>query len=116
MEITEEQAEKIIGDLKPGDKVIRYDGMTGKVVREKNSPFPTAKFDFRGLEILIRPESLNLFYLLGKTVIGNKVEPECLECQIEKRRAEFDQLRKQLWYLKNKMTAAEQPPEDKPEQ
>lgn len=53
---------------------------------------------------------LSNFYLIGKTVLGNKIDEEELQRQLDQQsdkvkqeQAKYDQLRKQLWYLKNRM-------------
>lgn len=94
-------------EIKVGDKVIRKDGLVGKVVEVLDNGV-TIIWD-NGLIGLDLPPQSEL-YLIGKTVLGNKVDEEELQRQLDEQwdickveQAKYDQLRKQMWYLKNRM-------------
>ena len=94
-------------EIKVGDKVIRKDGLVGKVVEVLDNGV-TIIWD-NGLIGLDLPPQSEL-YLIGKTVLGNKIDEEELQRQLDEQwdkceveQAKYDQLRKQMWYLKNRM-------------
>lgn len=94
-------------EIKVGDKVIRKDGLVGKVVEVLDNGV-TIIWD-NGLIGLDLPPQSEL-YLIGRTVFGNKIDEEELQRQLDEQwdkceveQAKYDQLRKQLWYLKNRM-------------
>ena len=97
-------------EIKLGDKVIRKDGLVGKV-EEVYSPQNTALIIFdNDSKGYITPNNHIDFYLIGRTVLGNKIDEEELQRQLDEQwdkckveQAKYDQLRKQLWYLKNRM-------------
>ena len=94
-------------EIKVGDKVIRKDGLVGKV--ESFYEIPMVKFENDTVDWICN-DNLNDYYLIGKTVLGNKIDEEELQRQLDEQwdkckveQAKYDQLRKQLWYLKNRM-------------
>ena len=94
-------------EIKVGDKIIRKDGLVGKVVEVLDNGV-TIIWD-NGLIGLDLPPQSEL-YLIGRTVFGNKIDEEELQRQLDEQwdkceveQAKYDQLRKQLWYLKNCM-------------
>lgn len=94
-------------EIKVGDKIIRKDGLVGKVVEVLDNGV-TIIWD-NGLIGLDLPPQSEL-YLIGKTVLGNKIDEEELQRQLDEQwdkceveQAKYDQLLKQLWYLKNRM-------------
>lgn len=109
-----------IEDIKVGDKVIRADGLTGKIVNSFqvsiDTPHPYMIIEYENgkqdeidiEEILYYPSD---FYLIGTTILGNKIPVEEIESRIEQNKAkiaeikaENDLLRKQAWRLQNAMT------------
>lgn len=94
--------------IKLGDKVIRKDGLVGKVESFYDN-IPVVLFE-NNTFAWINSDKLDDYYLIGKTVLGNKIDEEALQRQLDEQwdkckveQAKYDQLRKQLWYLKNRM-------------
>lgn len=95
-------------EIKLGDKVIRKDGLVGKVESFYRT-IPVVLFE-NNTSAWINSDKLDDYYLIGKTVLGNKIDEEELQRQLDElwdkckvEQAKYDQLRKQLWYLKNRM-------------
>ena len=95
-------------EIKIGDKVIRKDGLVGKVESFYDN-IPVVLFE-NNTSSWINSDKINDYYLIGKTVLGNKIDEEELQRQLDEQwnkckveQAKYDQLRKQLWYLKNRM-------------
>lgn len=95
-------------EIKLGDKVIRKDGLVGKVESFYDN-IPVVLFE-NNTYAWIYGDKLDDYYLIGKTVLGNKIDEEELQRQLDEQwdkckveQAKYDQLRKQLWYLKNRM-------------
>lgn len=97
--------------IKVGDKVIRRDGLKGKVIKVYKCCTPTVQYENGKLEPLILFGGCSSeYYLIGHTVLGNKCTEEELEQQIadkekeiQQAKKEKDQLRKQLWRLREEM-------------
>lgn len=102
---------KII-EIKVGDKVIRKDGLVGKIRCKSRIgivdawivDYETGTYDY------ISPTLYDDFYLIGHTVLGNKISENLLQLRLDEQKirvqeeqAKYDQLRKQMWYLKNRM-------------
>ena len=92
-------------EIKLDDKVIRKDGLVGSITK-LGGCFPIATYE-NGKSDYCKLEDC---YLIGKTVLGNKIDEEELQRQLDEQwdkckveQAKYDQLRKQLWYLKNRM-------------
>lgn len=99
-------------EIKLGDKVIRKDGLVGKVRCKSRLGIVDAWIvDYEtGANGYIRSALYDNFYLIGKTVLGNKIDEEELQRQLDEQKirvqeeqTKYDQLRKQMWYLKNRM-------------
>lgn len=97
-------------NIKIGDKVIRKDGLCGKVDIIIEGVFFVVQYENNNRESYTFPVDFSNFYLIGKTVFGNKIDEEELQRQLDEQydkikqeQAKYDQLRKQLWYLKNRM-------------
>lgn len=108
-------------DIKKHDKVITADGLAGEVLRvcncsecaERGFYEPLVRYE-NGTEDYITcnqaKRNFSNFYLIGTTILGNKVEvseiEQCIEqnkARIAEIKAENDQLRKQAWRLQNAM-------------
>ena len=92
-------------EIKLGDKVIRKDGLVGKItaVGDTNA---VVTYENGYICALKQADC----YLIGRVVLGNKIDEEELQRQLDEQwdkvkseQAKYDQLRKQLWYLKNRM-------------
>lgn len=120
-------------EMQVGDKVIRADGLSGKITAvfddrtDENSPIAQVKYEngeTDGIWKLDEQADFNRFYLIGKTVLGNKIPSWMLELQIDENAKELykaktqqgvfkshvntlsakdKQLRKQRWRLKTQM-------------
>ena len=105
-------------EIKVGDKVIRADGLAGNVTEvykigiEIVIAFVKYENDKTG-EITVADKNGNFkrFYLIGKTIVGNKLAVSELDkqianthAQIEELKAKEAQLRKQRWRLETQMT------------
>lgn len=95
-------------EIKVGDKIIRKDGLVGKVENFYGN-IPIVLFE-DNTSAWINSDKLDDYYLIGKTVLGNKIDEEELQRQLDEQwdkckveQAKYDQLRKQMWYLKNRM-------------
>ena len=96
--------------IKMGDTVIRRDGLKGKVIQVyDNELMPEVQYEngYIGLLDLSTPSK---YYLIGHTVLGNKASEEEIEQRIAEKEREIqqdkkekDQLRKQLWRLREEM-------------
>lgn len=97
-------------EIKLGDKVIRKDGLVGKVENfYVKGKYARVLFE-NNTSAWIYGDKLGDYYLIGRTVLGNKIDEEELQRQLDEQwdkckveQAKYDQLRKQLWYLKNRM-------------
>lgn len=121
-----------IEDIKVGDKVILANGLAGKITDTKRNLDGYVRFmisfeDGTVSDAVINPDGtvnkqwkINNFYLIGTTILGNKVEYREVEQLIEQNRAriaeirkEIDLLRRQAWRLRKVMTGEYPLPYDK---
>lgn len=93
-----------------GDKVIRADGLAGNVVEIVQSEygkyrlFYYAKMENGDTETIVDDEEVfGRFYLIGKTILGNKVPLDQIDEQIDELKARIKLLRKQRWRLDTQM-------------
>lgn len=121
---------KIKIPLEPGQKVILSNGITGRII-EVNEDEEQLRFSYDPIYAdtygydgkLVRKMSyaesdLEPFYLLGKNLIGNKVDPKVIEREIADYRYELDALhrtvrclRRQLFQLNVNMVEKDRPSE-----
>ncbi len=106
-------------EIKVGDKVIRADGLAGNVTGvykigiDTHFVIATVKYeDGKAGDITLPDKEYNFerFYLIGKTILGNKLAVSELDkqiadthAQIEELKAKEAQLRKQRWRLETQM-------------
>lgn len=99
-------------EIKVGDKVIRKDGLVGKIrCKSKIGIVDAWLVDYEtGANGYICPALYDNFYLIKHTVLGNKISENLLQLRLDEQKikvqeeqAKYDQLRKQMWYLKNRM-------------
>lgn len=121
---------KIQIPLEAGQKVILANGITGRIieVNENKEQFrfsydpiyaETYGYDGKLIRKMSYAESdLEPFYLLGKNLIGNKVDPKEIEDEIAHYKTELDALhrtvrclRRQLFQLNVNMAEKDRPPE-----
>ncbi len=105
-------------EIKIKDKIIRADGLCGRIVKIQNTDdgIPDSfVIEYENgtaetISLTAIESRLGDFYLIGKTVLGNKIEEQTLTELIEAQRTvcqaenqKLDTLRKQLWTHKNLM-------------
>lgn len=99
-------------ELRAGDKVIRADGLSGKITAvfdertDENSPIAQVKYESGetdGIWKLDEQADFNRFYIVGKTLLGNRLPIAMLEQRIDENSHELSAARKQLGNLKAKV-------------
>ena len=99
-------------ELRAGDKVIRADGLSGKITAvfddrtDENSPIAQVKYESGetdGIWKLDEQADFNRFYLVGKTVFGNRLSLAVLDRRVFENAHELSDARKQLGDLKAKV-------------
>lgn len=127
-------------EMQVGDKVIRADGLSGKITAvfddrtDENSPIAKISYENGETAMLYSTDEQNdfkMFYLIGTTILGNKVSVKCIDADIldtkhalsthrktlarikqeliriqevvERMEKEDKQLRKQKWRLETQM-------------
>lgn len=97
-------------ELHVGDKVIRADGLSGKITAvfddrtDENSPLAQVKYESGetdGIWKLDEQVDFNRFYLIGKTVLGNKLPVWMLELQIDENAKELYKAKTQQGFFKS---------------
>lgn len=97
-----------------GDKVITYDGIQGRIVdichcqhcKDKGFFEPIIEFENGQRTSITLSDVKNgcmAYYLIGKQVLGNKIEKEELQKQLAELEDRKKLLRKQIWRLDNVM-------------
>lgn len=97
-----------------GDKVITYDGIQGRIVdichcqhcKDKGFFEPIIEFENGQKTSITLSDVKNgcmAYYLIGKQVLGNKIEKEELQKQLAELEDRKKLLRKQIWRLDNVM-------------
>ena len=99
-------------DLKVGDKVIRADGLSGKITAvfddrtDENSPIAKISYengDTAMLENKDEKNDFNTFYLIGTTILGNKVSIKCIDADILDTKHALSMYRKTLERIKHEL-------------
>lgn len=99
-------------EIQVGDKVIRADGLSGKITAvfgdrtDEKSPIAQVKYESGetdGIWKLDEQADFNRFYLVGKTLLGNRLPIAMLEQRIDENSHELSAARKQLGDLKAKV-------------
>lgn len=115
--------------IKVGDKVIRADGLAGKVIKTYEIPYEQTtatdadiKYEdgtHGTIQYADIEENYRGFYLIGTTILGNKRPIEELDDriadthqEIEQLKAKEKQLRKQRWRLEYQMNPDLYKPQD----
>lgn len=97
-----------------GDKVITYDGIQGRIVDICHCPICEERGFFEPIIELENGKRVDItvydakngcpdYYLIGRQVLGNKIEKEELQQELAEIEARKKLLRKQLWRLDNVM-------------
>lgn len=99
-------------DLKVGDKVIRADGLSGKITvvfddrTDENSPIAKISYENGETAMLYSTDEQNnfkMFYLIGTTILGNKVSVKCIDADILDTKHALSTYRKTLARIKQEL-------------
>lgn len=104
-------------DLKVGDKVIRADGLSGKITAvfddrtDENAPI--AKISYENGEIVMlgkadEQSGFKMFYLIGATVFGNKIPVKCIDEDILDVKNALSTYRKTLARIKQELVRVQE--------
>ena len=99
-------------EIKAGDKVIRADGLSGKITAvfgdrtAENSSIAKISYENGDTAMLENKDEQNdfhFFYLIGTTVFGNKVSVKCIDADILDTRHALSTYRKTLARIKQEL-------------
>lgn len=99
-------------EMQVGDKVIRADGLSGKITvvfddrTDENSPI--AKISYKNGETAMlystdEQNNFKMFYLIGTTILGNKVSVKCIDADILDTKHALSTYRKTLARIKQEL-------------
>lgn len=95
-----------------GDKVIRADGLSGKITAvfddrtEEKSPIAKISYENGDTAMLYSTDeqnNFNTFYLIGTTILGNKVSVKCIDADILDTKHALSTYRKTLARIKQEL-------------
>ena len=99
-------------ELHVGDKVIRADGLSGKITAvfddrtDENAPIAKISYENGETVMLGKADEQNgfkMFYLIGATVLGNKVSIKCIDADILDTKHALSMYRKTLERIKQEL-------------
>ena len=99
-------------ELRAGDKVIRADGLSGKITAvfdgrtDENAPIAKISYENGDTAMIGKTDEqndFNTFYLIGTTVIGNKVSVKCINADILDTKHALSTYRKTLARIKQEL-------------
>lgn len=99
-------------ELHVGDKVIRADGLSGKIAAvfddrtDENSPIAKISYENGEVTMLGKADEQNgfkMFYLIGTTVFGNKIPVKCIDEDILDVKRALSTYRKTLARIKQEL-------------
>lgn len=99
-------------ELHVGDKVIRADGLSGKIAAvfgnrtDENAPIAKISYENGDTAMLYSTDEqhdFNTFYLIGTTVLGNKVSLKCIDTDILDTKHALSTYRKTLARIKQEL-------------
>lgn len=99
-------------EMRAGDKVIRADGLSGKITvvfddrTDENSPIAKISYENGETAMLYSTDEQNnfkMFYLIGTTILGNKVSVKCIDADILDTKHELSTYRKTLARIKQEL-------------
>ena len=99
-------------ELQVGDKVIRADGLSGKITAvfddriDENAPIAKISYENGETAMLGKADEQNgfkMFYLIGTTVIGNKIPVKCIDEDILDVKHSLSTYRKTLARIKQEL-------------
>lgn len=99
-------------EINVGDKVIRADGLSGKITAvfddrtDENSPLAKISYENGEIVMLGKTDEQNgfkMFYLIGTTILGNKVSVKCIDAYILDTKHALSTYRKTLARIKQEL-------------
>ena len=99
-------------ELQVGDKVIRADGLSGKITAvfgdrtDEKSPIAKISYENGATAMLYSADEqndFNPFYLIGTTLFGNKVSIKCIDADILDTKRALSRYRKTLARIKDEL-------------
>lgn len=99
-------------ELRAGDKVVRADGLSGKITvvfddrTDENSPIAKISYENGETAMLYSTDEQNnfkMFYLIGTTILGNKVSVKCIDADILDTKHALSTYRKTLARIKQEL-------------
>lgn len=99
-------------ELRAGDKVIRADGLSGKITAvfdgrtDENAPIAKISYENGETAMLYSTDEQNdfkMFYLIGTTILGNKVSVKCIDADILDTKHALSTYRKTLARIKQEL-------------
>lgn len=99
-------------EMQVGDKVIRADGLSGKITAvfddrtDENSPIAKISYENGETAMLGKTDEQNdfkMFYLIGTTILGNKVSVKCIDADILDTKHALSTYRKTLARIKQEL-------------
>lgn len=104
-------------ELRAGDKVIRADGLSGKITAvfddrtDEKSPIAKISYENSETAMLYSTDEQNdfkMFYLIGTTILGNKVSVKCIDADILDTKHALSTYRKTLARIKQELIRAQE--------
>ena len=104
-------------ELRVGDKVIRADGLSGKITdvfddrTDEKSPIAKISYENGETAMLYSTDEQNdfkMFYLIGTTVLGNKVSVKCIDEDILDTKHALSTYRKTLARIKQELVRVQE--------
>ena len=99
-------------EMRAGDKVIRADGLSGKITdvfddrTDEKSPIAKISYENGETAMLYSADEQNdfkMFYLIGTTILGNKVSVKCIDADILDTKHALSTYRKTLARIKQEL-------------
>ena len=104
-------------EMRAGDKVIRADGLSGKITAvfndrtDENAPIAKISYENGETVMLGKADEQNdfkMFYLIGTTILGNKVSVKCIDADILDTKHALSTYRKTLARIKQELVRAQE--------
>lgn len=104
-------------ELHIGDKVIRADGLSGKITAvfdgrtDENAPIAKISYENGDTTMIGKTDEqndFNTFYLIGTTVIGDKVSVKCIDADILDTKHALSTYRKTLARIKQELVRVQE--------
>lgn len=104
-------------EMRAGDKVIRADGLSGKITdvfddrTDEKSPIAKISYENGETAMLYSTDEQNnfkMFYLIGTTILGNKVSVKCIDADILDTKHALSTYRKTLARIKQELVRVQE--------